>query len=214
MPAASGPPRPATDKAFEPYAMEIGFLLREWNDLQKRLLSLFITLLRWPNKEIACSIWYAIQNDRSQRRMLLGVASALYNPAHPSPEITKAQRDEYPFRVAFWDEIFWIIESTDKLGKGRDAAAHSPVALLVNEPLEFIARHYHRNPLAESLRGKQLLDEFKLYRNRASTLRKHAEAINEHIKFEKPLPLPRRPSWPARPDTRQGAKSIHKGRAK
>jgi hypothetical protein len=214
MPDASGPPRPATDKAFEPYAMEIGFLLREWNDLQEQLLSLFITLLRWPNEEIARSIWYAVQNDRSQRRMLLGVASALYNPSHPSCKITKLQRYNDPSRVAFWDEILWIIERTDTLGSSRDAAAHSPVAILVGDPLEFIARHYHRNPLAETLRGKQLLTEFKLYRDKASALRKHAEAINQHIKSEKPLPLPQRPPWPARPGARQGAKSTHKGRAK
>jgi hypothetical protein len=72
MADASEPPRSALDTAFKPYAMEIGFLLREWNDLQERLLSLFITLLRWPNEEIGRSIWYAVQNDRSQRRMLLG----------------------------------------------------------------------------------------------------------------------------------------------
>jgi hypothetical protein len=186
--------------------MEIGFLLREWNDLQERLLSLFITLLRHPNEEIARSIWYAVPNDRSQRRVLLGAASALYNPAHPDCKVTKAQRDEDPFGVAFWIEISWIINSADKLGKGRDAAAHSPVALLAADPLEFIARHYHGNPLAETLRGKELLAEFKLYRDRASALRKHAEAINQHIRFDKPTPLPQRPPWPSHPGKRQEAK--------
>jgi hypothetical protein len=204
-------PRDPWDTAFEPYAMEIGFLLREWNDLQERLLSLFITLLRWPNEDIARAIWHAVPNDRSQRQMLLGAASALYNPAHPSRKITKAQRDEDPFRVAFWDEISWIIKSTDTLGAGRDAAAHSPVALLAADPLEFIARHYHGNPQAASLRGKKLLVEFRLYRYRASALRKHAEAINQHIKWEKPLPLPQRPPWPG---AHQKATSTHKGRAK
>jgi hypothetical protein len=195
----SSPIPQAWDTAFEPYAMEIGFLLREWSDLQERLLSLFVTLLRWPNKEIGRSIWHAVQNDRSQRRMLLGAASALYNPAHPSRKITQAQRDEDPFRVAFWDEIFWIVDSADGLGQRRDAAAHSPVAMLVADPLEFIARHYHGNPLAETLRGKKLLIEFALYRERAAVLRKHAEAINRHIETNMPLPLPQRPPWPKRP---------------
>jgi hypothetical protein len=200
-------PPSAWDTAFEPYAMEIGFLLREWNDLQERLLSLFITLLRWPNVDIGRALWYAVSNDRIQRRMLLGVASALYNPAHHSREkIAKAQRDEDPFRIAFWDEISWIIDSADKLGQARDAAAHSPVALMANDPLEFIARHYHRNPLAEKLRGKQLLAEFKLYRDRASALRNHADAINQHIRFEKTLPLPQRPSWPPRTDPTPASK--------
>jgi hypothetical protein len=214
MPDMLETPHSPWDTAFQPYAIEIGFLLREWNDLQEGLLSLFITFLRWPNKEIARSIWHAVQNDRSQRRILLGAASALYNPAHPSPKITKAQRDEDPFRVAFWDEIFWIIESADTLGKGRDAAAHSPVSLLVGDPLEFIARHYHGNPLAKSLRGKQLLAEFKLYRERASVLRKHTDAIRQHIELGKPLPLPRRLPWPSSRDTNQEAKSTRKESAK
>jgi hypothetical protein len=165
---------------FEPYAMKIGFLLREWNELQERLLSLFSTLLRWPNEQIARSIWYAIPNDRNQRKILLETASALYNPAHPSRDITKAQRDSDQFRVAFWDEILWIIESTDKLGTRRDAAAHSPVAMLVGDPLEFIAYHYHGNPLAKTLKGKKLLAEFQLYLERASALRRHTDAISQH----------------------------------
>jgi hypothetical protein len=185
-----------TDAAFRPYAIEIGFLLREWNDLQERLLSLFIKLLRWPNQDIGRSIWYAIQSDRSQRRMLLKAASAIYNPSHPTPKVSKEERKKSPFAAALWDEIVWIIETADKLGQRRDAAAHSPVALVLGDPLEFIARHYHGNPLAESLRGKKLLAEFRLYRKRASVLRQHTEAINRYIAMGKELPLPHRPPWP------------------
>jgi hypothetical protein len=36
MADASEPPLSALDTAFKPYAIEIGFLLREWNDLQER----------------------------------------------------------------------------------------------------------------------------------------------------------------------------------
>jgi hypothetical protein len=207
-------PRPAHDTAFEPYAMEIGFLLREWNDLQDALLSLFITLIRWPNKEIARSIWYSVHSDKSQRHMLLGVASALYNPSHPKQRVDKSDRKKEAFGGAFWDEISWIISSADKLGERRDAAAHSPVALLVSEPLEFIARHYHNNPLAESLRGKKLLVEFRHYRESAAVLRAHASAIKRHIEFEKPLPLPQRPPWPVRPVGQKEATRTRPTRAK
>ena len=38
------------DKAFEQYATAIGFLLREWNDLQEKLQDLFVTVVGLQNK--------------------------------------------------------------------------------------------------------------------------------------------------------------------
>jgi hypothetical protein len=205
----------AWNKAFRPYAMEIGFLLREWNDLQERLASLFTTLLRIPNGAIASAIWYAVPNDRLQRRMLADAASVIYNPSHPSPSVDKKQRAEQPFEAALWEEIKWIVESADYLGSRRDAAAHSPVMLLIGpEPLEFIARHFHDNPIAKSLKGKKLLSEFRLYRDRATTIRHHAAAIEQYILYGQRAPLPERPVWPERADKGKDAKSTRKDRPK
>jgi hypothetical protein len=194
--------------------MEIGFLLREWNELQEQLASLFTTLLRIPNTEIARAIWYAVQSDRFQRKMLLGAASAIFNPSHPSPKADAAKKAAEPFEAALWDEIQWIIKTADCLGQRRDAAAHAPVALVVSDPVEFIGRHFHHHPLAESLRGKKLLDEFRLYRARTATLRLWTETINSYVRTGKQRPLPQRPPWPERPAAQKGAKENHKERAK
>ncbi len=183
--------------------MEIGFLLREWNELQEALLSLFESLLKWSNENIARAIWHAITNDRMQRRMLLAAASALYNPGALSGKKPKPEDRKNVLHGALWDEIDWIIDRADGLGQRRDASAHSPFALLASQPIEFVARTWRGHPLAETLRGKNLLAEFRLYRERASVLRRHASAIKQYVEaIENSVfpPLPQRPPWPARPE--------------
>jgi hypothetical protein len=103
-----------------------------------------------------------------------------------------------------WGEIEWIISSADSLGSQRDAAAHSPVALLLSEPVEFIAHHLHGNQSAKTLKGKNLLGEFKLYQDRAAVLRRHTDAIEFYLRTGKRHPFPNRPLWPDRPPKKKG----------
>ena len=54
---ANGPREPSQgdfyDKAFETYALAIGFMIREWNDLQEQLRLLFSTIIALPNEELS-----------------------------------------------------------------------------------------------------------------------------------------------------------------
>jgi hypothetical protein len=142
--AEADDPNEPFDSFFEPYAREIGFLLRDWNDLQEKLADLFSALVLPQDGGLARAIWYAIPNDRLQRAMLDAAAAYLF------------QTDSIDHKT-FRAEITWIVERASSLGAQRDAAAHAPVGLLLGEPFEFIARHFHGNPLAERLRGKRLL---------------------------------------------------------
>jgi hypothetical protein len=67
-------------------------------------------------------------------------------------------------------EIKWLLKSADTLGAERDAAAHSPLDILVDDPSRFIAFHMRGNPLARTLQEKDLIAEFRVYRERAITL--------------------------------------------
>ncbi len=177
----SAEPTGLFDAQFEPYAREIGFLLRNWNDLQEMLANLFGTILD-DRTGVSRAIWYAVPNDRLQRIMLRKAAEHVFSAAGSSDN------------SVILKEICWIIDKSDSLGRQRDAAAHSPVSLLIAEPLEFIARYFHGNPLAESLKGKKLLTEFQLYRERAVILHDYAKEIEQWLGI-----FQRRPTWPSRP---------------
>jgi hypothetical protein len=192
-------PKEPIDAAFEPYAVEIGFLLREWNDLQEKLADLFTTLLGLRDGGPARAIWYAVPNDRLQRRILKDVASYLFKPTKPFRELNEQQRSD----AKVWDEIEWIICKADRIGTTRDAAAHSPVAVVLGEPFEFISRHLHGNPLAAQLRGKKLLTEFRLHRGRTATVREHAAAIEWYVRNGRRSTFPERPAWPERPQKKR-----------
>jgi len=80
----------------------------------------------------------------------------------------------------------------------RDAAAHSPVAMVVGDPIEFIARHFHGNPQARTLKGKKLLDEFRLCRSRAKALYEYARVLRIYMQRAQLEAFPQRPAWPER----------------
>ena len=185
MTAESKEPNQPFDSFFEPYAREIGFLLRNWNDMQERLADLFSTLVSPHDLSLARAVWYAIPNDRWQRQMLKTVSDHLFQ----SDSI-----DHQTFRA----EIDWIIEKANSLGGQRDAAAHAPVGMLLDEPYEFIAAQLRGNPAAKRLAGKRLIDEFRLCRRRAIVLRDHAATMTDY--FREGIgrwTWPKRPEWPS-----------------
>ena len=54
-------------------------------------------------------------------------------------------------------EIKWLLKSADTLGAERDAAAHSPLDILVDDPSRFIAFHMRGNLLLVTSKRKTLL---------------------------------------------------------
>jgi hypothetical protein len=168
------------DTAFEPYAKAIGYLVREWNDLQEVLCNLFGAVLDNTNNRSARAIWYAIQNDRLQRRVLLAAAD-----------------ERFGSDSAIFKEIKWLVEKADGTGQQRDDAVHSPVAIMVSDPPEFVSRFFFGHPRAKTLKGKKLLDEFELYRKKIVALRKYATKLDGYVWA---MSGPERPSLPKRPE--------------
>jgi len=187
MTSSREPDRPL-DALFEPYAREIGFMLRDWNDLQEKLADLFQTVLD-DKTGIGRPIWYAVPVDRFQREMLRAAAAHVFSSDSVDDKFILA-------------EICWVLDSANALGPQRDATAHAPVALLLDEPFEFVARHLHGNPMAKKLQGKRLLAEFRLYRERARVLHDYAKFIEEYLRLGRGRwTWQKRPAWPSLPPT-------------
>ena len=76
------PPLPSGkwNDVFEPYAREIGFFLKEWNELQESFAALFAVILGMNDGGISRAVWYSISNDRLQRAMLTAAAKARFEP--------------------------------------------------------------------------------------------------------------------------------------
>jgi len=191
------------DDAFKPYAIEIGFLVREWNGLQEKLCDIFSTVLGVKNGAVARAIWYAVQNDRLQRKLLQEAAKATFEK---QPKIL--------------DAILWLVDKTDGIGQQRDNAIHSPVSMIITDPREFIALYFYGHPRATTLKGKKLLAEIHLYREKAKILEKYASALEYQIRHQRTrwgdetLPLPEKPSLPSLEQKTQEKVSSHKVRAK
>jgi hypothetical protein len=181
------------DEAFKPYAAEIGFLLRDWNNLQESLSALFVSLFPIDQSGAILAAWHAVPNDRFQRAMLRASLKVKFDVPSATKKLTQEQYECKFFR----DEILWILEKADTLGRQRDDAAHVPVAMLIAEPLKFIAHIYSGNPISQKFLGKELLAEFNIYRNKEVILRNYADRINLYLHRRKRGPLPERPQWPS-----------------
>ena len=207
---ANGPREPSQgdfyDKAFETYALAIGFMIREWNDLQEQLRLLFSTIIALPNEELSKAIWHAIPVDRFQRAMLRDTARIIFDPVGLRKTEAQQKAD-----AALLEEIEWIIEKADSTGRLRDDAAHAPLSLLLDweenwegGTLDFVAKafiaHQHGgHPIAVKLKGKELIAEFTYYRERMLALRKYTQEIDLYLSHGREWTFPQRPTLPAPP---------------
>jgi hypothetical protein len=110
------------DRDFKPYAEALGFLVRDWNDAQETMCDLFCALFQDEDKDMARAVWYAIPNDRGQRKILNAATLERFGEEH---HVTKATA--------------WVIGRADALGNQRDDAVHSPVSLMIGDPPEIIS---------------------------------------------------------------------------
>ena len=183
----SEPPAPKAiwDTAFEPYAASIGYLIREWNHLQEKFCDLFCTIMEPATYDVSSSVWYAIQNDRLQRSILLAAAAKRFS-SKPHAKCLKG--------------IEWAVTKANSLGSQRDDTIHSPVSILIGDPIEFISKYFFGHPRALNLKNKNLLTEFELYRQNAvilvhylTKLERHARALVRNVPPERQQPLPEKP---------------------
>jgi len=191
------------DRYFMPTAVEIGLALHYWNTLHYYLGELFVEVM---NTGPARAAWHAVPNERFQRRMLREAASYRYNADHNHAGVDAHPIERHRLYDAIWAEINWIVDSTDKIGRLRDEAAHSPYRMSFDDEetgsISFVPATYYGNPLARSLKDKDLKLELRLFRKRSDTLGNHASKVARAISYQyeddEVYRLLRRPEWPKR----------------
>jgi hypothetical protein len=105
-------PEQPFDKWFEPYAVAIGFMLREWNTLQTNLGELFAALLNAKSDDLGFALWNSVRNDRQQRTMLL-------NGAPHVLDLNDTREKHVMIEIEF------IVKKANALGVERDEFAHA-----------------------------------------------------------------------------------------
>ena len=169
----------AVTKVYAPYALELGKLIYAWNHLHESLAHLFWQLTGIKNGSIALAIWHSVQSDRTQRGLLHAAA-------------TQALADNKEKR----EDVLWLLAQVDnKLAGNRNDAIHAPLIFTRggDDGDDFRAHPLSSSPRAAALRGKNLLNEFVWYRERAETLRQYCTSMRQA------LLMPERSQWPKRP---------------
>ncbi|WKA26365.1 hypothetical protein [Bradyrhizobium roseum] len=172
---ASIPSWDALDKRFEPYAIQLGWLAYSWNKLHERLSDIFWALTGIQNGYIPAAIWNAVKNDRTQREMLKGLASATLTD-----------------RKDLLEEILWVLKQADKFEDKRNDALHSPLIFMIEKDGPRLSSSHHMgNPRALKLKDKDLLNEFKWYGETANVLASYLPTLTRCIRspnhpFERP----------------------------
>src|ERR1019366_6955998 len=160
------------------YINELGELVYAWNALHENLCEVFCAVLSVPF-EVSTAIWHSIQSDRAQRNIL--------RAATENAELKPA---------AARKSILWLVDQTNKLADKRNDAIHSPYAfvLYIQDPpvAELLPFAAMGNPRSRNLASKELLAEFRWYRETATALGGYA------IRVRSGLLRPEEP-WPDRP---------------
>jgi hypothetical protein len=182
-----GKPLPDFTEAWSELALEIGFLVIEWNNLQEHLLLIFQHCLTGsaPDDDRAQAVWHSIQSDRTQREALRAVLKVWTNKTKFSDE---AQI-----------ELDWLIVEANKLADMRNSVIHAPFIPFVSSTTSsLVPNHMLGNPKAKKLKAAQdLLKEIIWYREKAKTLSDYAIDLFVHLASSK-TPLPGRPQLPHR----------------
>ncbi len=183
------------DEHFAPYAMEIGYFVRDWNKLHEALRTMFCILAQGNGP---VEIWHAVKHDRTQRDMLCAVAKSVLSPsAAESPDLPGKR---------ICDEITWLVGRINEFGQERDNVVHSPFSFRFGESgeMEFVPNWFHGHQratgLQKGLKNRKLLEQLKRYRKKAADLSAYAADLNSYItryfQNSEPLgPLPQKPTW-------------------
>lgn len=170
-------------RAFQPLAIELGWIVYQWNRLQQALVDLFGDVVDSKPIGVAWAIWHSTPSDRTQRDML--------RAALKSAEIAKTVK---PQAV---EDIDWLLNQLNPLAGRRNDALHAPLAFFFEstdeeEKVEIVPLWFMGNPRAAGLKGKSLVDEFKWYRDHLMRLADFAEKLHFAMIFSEY-------SWPEKP---------------
>lgn len=177
-----------TSKSFRAYAAAIGQVALTWNDLHETLGMLFMEVA-FEGSLKAEDAWQSLIVDRAKREMLKAVLDGM--TIHHFPELPK-----------FRDDVVWIIEQTNASEDWRNNAIHTPL-LSHDHPvwretekdpgISSFTLHGHRR--AKRLDQKDILSEYRYYRDRLIGLQRYAEKL---LFWQRGSPWPKRPKLPSR----------------
>jgi hypothetical protein len=179
---------------FSEYLTHVGQVAHGWNSLQESLGMIFMTVLSGTDPQVSVAIWYSQPNDRAQRRLLRAAidANAMSFIELPAQLPERAKKD-----------VCWLLARADELALRRDHALHLPVDMDFSANKgQIVAAYYQGNPIAWSLRGKNLIEEFDLSIRTSTVLLEYSTAILLALTEQgRPWPdkLPELPRLPRHP---------------
>jgi len=194
-------------QAFRPVALEIGWIVFEWNRLHENLCALFGDF--GHHRGTAFAIWHSTSNDRAQRQMLQAAVAA--------------DDSSDQLRIKFRDGVSWLLEKMDRLAARRNDALHAPLIFVNHSATGGFEVHLEPdddsgNPRALQLLGKPLLSEFKWYRDHLSRLASFAGNLHHALRWHDhpagPFPWPETPDLPPVGQYRRRADRHHKRKSK
>lgn len=169
---------------LKPYARSIGAIAFHWNWLHENLAKLFELIVKPPSPQMAHAIWYAVENDYTQRKML---RETLKHASH----LTNQQKET----------IAWLLKTIDEAFRHkRNAAIHAPLMFATGVVDDLVKTWIQANVWSQSPRAKELLKTGDL-----SEELEHYEMIAERLSdfsnlVYHAISTPSKVSWPERPD--------------
>jgi hypothetical protein len=172
-------------KQFKPYATAIGQLVLAWNDLHEILVVLFWTLRGFDSKTF--DEWDAAKFDHKKRSLI-------------SKWVKGVPAKSRMLAPDLYADLEWLIKQIGCLAEWRNDSAHTPLTIIQDMPFLKPKRFTvgvapnttWGNLRAKQLFGKDLLADFRKYRNFASKLADFARTIERSLVDE-------HTTWPARP---------------
>jgi hypothetical protein len=169
--------------AFEAYTLAVGKVAFAWNFLHERLGRLFVAIAG-ADRNIALGAWYSTKSDRAQRGMLEGAING--SPDNRWPSGAKA-------------DLLSVMRRANELGNRRNDAVHAPCLLATDvEGTEMTAAFFSGHPLANNLRGKNLLIEFDWLERAIEDLSRFTEQAETALNFAERYSWPEIPRLPDR----------------
>jgi hypothetical protein len=172
----------ARERAFRPFAIQLGWITYEWNRLQESLGELFCDIVHPKANRIGRAIWHSTDNDRALRNILQAALEAGKTDNGVKPHV--------------YDDVSWILSQFNKLAGRRNAALHAPLGMFsssVADPeFQIEPLHHLGHPRAVELKDKSLIEEFRWYRDHLEKLADFAEELHFGLNFPEL-------AWPDRP---------------
>ena len=165
--------------------MAVGKAACAWNMLHESLRQLFAALS--DDRDAATAEWYSLRNDRAQRGMLKKLLSR--TPGNTRSVVPKLKPDG-----------LWLLARADELAEDRNNAVHTPATLYVEAGSSVMGPAFmHGHPRANSLRGRNLLEEFAWCEGSTDILTRFVRAIETSYGYPDRYAWPERPKLPAKP---------------